>query len=213
MAGSLEKNVETSALDWLKDQICARPNVEAVVTRRQAWLTDRRGRADGLIACRMTDGYIYTISLEAKSHKTLSDVLPRYLNRRWLFHMFIVGILVFAITAVVSSFSGSWIIKWLLPAVIALVTMVGFLAATADSFIYAPIAAIDQIGKYPADEKLLVLSAHAFNLLNNDQLRFLRKTYRSKKMGLLNCWSKETSRWQQRSNYKIRYNARVQNGH
>lgn len=185
MAGLIEKTVEKRALDWLKKEACARPDVEAVVARRQAWLTGRRGRADGLIACRMANGYIYTISLEAKSHKTLKDVIPKYLNRRWFLHTFVVGILVFAIVAVVGSLSSSWIIKWLLPTVIAFVAMIGFLAITADSFSYAPIAGIDRLGKYPADEKVLALSARAFNLLNGDHLRLLRKACKNKKMELL----------------------------
>ena len=117
----LEPKVEARALAWLVERAQARSDALGVTSRRQARTTKKGtktlGCADGLVASRLDDGYVYTTSLEAKSHKTLKDITPLYRNGLWLAHSVGAGILIFVIAAAIAYWAGGgWVVRWLIPA-------------------------------------------------------------------------------------------------
>ncbi len=186
----LEINVEKRALAWLVERAQARSDALGVTSRRQARTTKKGtkklGRADGLVASLLNDGYVYTTSLEAKSHKTLKDIIPLYRNGLWHVHAVAAGILIFVIAAAIGYWAGGgWVVRWLIPALLVPFAAFGYVMLTMKSYLYAPIAAIDQIGKYPADERVLALSSAAYNRLRRVDRDELRQTCRGKGVGLL----------------------------
>lgn len=87
MARLTEKYVQIKALNYLHHFYCEKNSDTVIFARAEVATTYRRkrGRADGLLAFKRDNDYIYTISLEAKSHKTFSSLIRKSRDRLFLF--------------------------------------------------------------------------------------------------------------------------------
>ena len=90
-----EKLVQKYALEWLRDYYRQQLDTNNIVTREEASVKkgSKRGsgRADGLVAAFVKDGWIFVASMEAKSSKTRPAIKPYPDNSIWPIHLIIVS--------------------------------------------------------------------------------------------------------------------------
>lgn len=168
-----EKHVQQVALKKLALHYQARNDTQAVVAETEtvvrAEITVGSGRADGLVVSQRHDGAIYTAALEAKSSRTLLNISPWYDDERWVLHALTAGGLGMLIAVLAGWYVGSWL--WA-----SVFTIVGFFGAgfaylllTQEHSRYRLIDVIQQVKRYPADERWIAVSADAYNLLGSQQ--------------------------------------------
>lgn len=165
-----ERYVQDAALEFLKDYYIKKYNVENVFYDKEVVVNfnKKRGRADGLIAF-SHNSRIFTVSMEAKSHKTYSSLIPDYEMNFWYK---IIG-LVYIVSAVMlyillKSFNKIWMIPVVIivPAIFAFGIYV-FLFAIGVAYKQG---IIEQVRRYPAHEQWLALSIDTYNAATHDDL-------------------------------------------
>jgi hypothetical protein len=118
----------------------------------------------------------YTISLEAKSHKTLGALLPTWNSKDLL-----LGIKIGFLSAAVSIYLFS-AIAWYW---ITLLAIFAFIIGLFVSFLFLAIvepdhfksmAVIDQVHQYPANEKWIAISKDSLNLTSYKKADFYRRS-------------------------------------
>src|SRR5215212_12174449 len=100
-----EKHVQRVALEQLALRYESKAGVQAVVAEPEVRVSKHSklgfGRADGLVASLMPDGTVYTATLEAKSARTLPNIMLRYGDKQWFLHAFIAGLVGLLLTGLV----------------------------------------------------------------------------------------------------------------
>jgi hypothetical protein len=143
------------------------------------------GRADGLVASLIDDGTVYTVSLEAKSARTLPNITLRYGDGLWLLHTLVAGLLgMGAVGAIGWFFGGGWLLKWVLPPVAFFAVGFAYLL-TMEHAHYRLIDVVQQVKRYPANEQWIAVSADAHNALDHAMQEALQAACRREGLGLL----------------------------
>ena len=125
------------------------------------------GRADGLVASLMPDGTVHTAALEAKSARTLPNIMLRYGDGRWLLHALVAGLLGMAVAGSIGwLFGGTWLSRWMLPPVAFFAVGLACLRLTKEHARYRLIDVVRQVKRYPANEQWIAVSADAYNELD-----------------------------------------------
>lgn len=171
-----EKYVQKIALSYLNQYYLSKFNCKSGFARKEV-RTKKNKRADGLL-CFCTDKHSsHTVSIEAKSHKTLNSLLPFWDDNKLGIHFFLTALLVTAgVIYIVNDFQWYWI---LLAAVASF-----FLAAVLYIFIvtflepkgYKSLNVINQLRNYPANEQWVAISVDSFNLTSLKENLFHNKT-------------------------------------
>ena len=186
-----EKTVQIAAVEWLEQYYRdANPEIIAIASRQEAVVRKKDrfgdGRADGLVAARLTDGSVFTASLEAKSSRTFHNISPSYRDGRWFLHALTVGVAAAGIAAYATrNYSDHWLWIWAIPIPLFTIVLFTFLAFTSDHKYYRPIGVIAQVKRYPANEHWIALPADAFNQLNKEQQESFLKDVRREGIGFL----------------------------
>lgn len=176
-----EKYVQEASLNFLADYYKRKYSLEKIFAKTEVKTTYKKtnGRADGLIAFRTVDNSIYTVSLEAKSHKTFNSLRTIYENKKFFGLGFLFLILSFTIIHTLLLNQG-WVIKWIFAFIMSLVLTFGLLILFQYNAWFEKHSVIDQIQKYPANEKWIAISKDAYNYynkLNDYELVFRAKKY------------------------------------
>lgn len=185
-----EKHVQRIAVNWLAMHYQSRSDVRAVVAEMEVVVTTAGfGRADGLIVAQRTDGSILTAALEAKSSRTVFNISLWHHDKRWFSHaLTAAGISgLFVLWASWLAGVGGWM--WGLSVVIFVLVGVGCLWLTREHPRYRKVDAIEQVKRYPANERWLAISADAYNLLAHPDQEDLRTECRREGIGLLHVQS------------------------
>jgi len=144
------------------------------------------GRADGLVASLMLDGTVYTAALEAKSARTLPNIMLRYGDELWLLHSLIAGLLGTVMAGAIGwFFSDSWWLRWLVPLVAFFAVGFAYLLLTAEHARYQLIDVVRQVKRYPANEQWIAVSADAYNELDDSLRDALLTDCQKEGLGLL----------------------------
>jgi hypothetical protein len=184
-----EKYVQKAALRRLTTQYEQRHNIEVVVSETEVGVKNVSklgcGRADGLIVAKLSDGAIYTVSLEAKSSKTSFNITPSYRDERWLFHAVLAGVVGLILAGIIGWPSGNWFWMWVFPLIVFIVISLVFLLITYDFSYYRPIDVISQIKRYPANEQWIAISTDVYNQLSGEEQSSLRTDCQRQGIGLI----------------------------
>ena len=166
MSRLTEQHIQNQALQFLEDHYGKKyepPKIFSRVEVRTVKIHNKK-RADGLLCFESTFQKEHTISLEAKSHKTLGALLPAW-NDRDFIPSIIMGLL-FALLSIYFFNNLDW--YW-----ITLISVVSFIIGFFICLIvllffepdrYKTIPVIKQVNQYPANEKWVAVSKDSLNL-------------------------------------------------
>ena len=185
-----EKHVQQVALKQLTLRYGSRAGVQAVVAKPEVRVSKHSklgfGRADGLVASLMPDGTVYTAALEAKSARTLPNIMLRYGDKQWFLHALIAGLVgLFLVGSIGWLFSNAWLLRWVLPIVAFFGVGFAYLLLTAEHARYRLIDVVRQVKRYPANERWIAVSADAYNRLADDLRDALHTACQNEGIGLM----------------------------
>lgn len=185
-----EKTVQRASVQWLREYYVNKLSVCSITTAEEAVVCKNsrkgNGRADGLIAARLDDGSIFTAALEAKSSRTFSQLTPTYQDSKWMRHAGLLSVL-FALSVFIFAWFilDHWFWIWIFPFLIFLLSAVAFLIVTAELKSYRPIDVIQQVLKYPGNERWIAISSDAFYRLSSQSRSVLIKDCEQEGIGLI----------------------------
>ncbi|WP_181306751.1 hypothetical protein [Rufibacter sp. XAAS-G3-1] len=194
-----ESTTQDRALVFLKKhytQIFSKAGDEIYCEKEKRTRKESGGkRADGLL-CFEKEGKPYTISLEAKSHKTLNALISSTNDEKFLLQSVLVSSVLTLLT--VLGFSYYTLIAWYYIAFIAIAVFImgvfftAFIFDFLDLDSHRAINVVNQLKQYPANEQWIAFSKHTDNLLLNspfkrkrNHIEVLEKLCRKNGFGLL----------------------------
>ena len=156
-----ERHVQKTTLDWLIDHYESRPEIVGATGQLEAWVVDGSshgsGRADGVIACATKTSDVLCVSLEAKSHKTRHNLVPRMSGCLPILGLAILLAGVAAVGAwqlVGTNHSGVRLFATVGASVVVFVAALDLLLRSA---VFSAIAVVEQVKRYPAHERWIAL--------------------------------------------------------
>lgn len=181
-----EPYVHDTAMAYLKEHYRKKHLPEIIFSEMECVVLyrGRRGRADGLLGFYMQDGKPFIVSIEAKSHKTISCLRTRF--RENLFLM--MKVLIFLLVSIISFLFLRHQVVWFR-------VFFSFLVGIAMSKIinqllinykfFDTLQLLEQVKKYPGNEKWIALSSdmYRFYSLYRDETLFVKA--RRKGIGIL----------------------------
>lgn len=176
-----EKYVQDAAINYLKNYYEAKTSQDCIFARKEVstYYKKTKGRADGLLAFNIRNNDIYTVSMEAKSHKTFNSLCTLYENN-WYFGIgFIFLIITYILFHLVFNSNGMFL-KWVFPGLLSVILTFILLLIFQYLALFEKHGIIEQIRRYPANEKWIAISKDAFkffNKLNDNELIFRAKKY------------------------------------
>lgn len=178
MARLTEKHIQKKAIHFLEKHYQEKFRPTVIYSRQEVRTVEKykKKRADGLLCFESQFQKEHTVSLEAKSHKTLGALLPVW-NNKDLILSAVVGI----IFALISSYLLSYF-EWYWITLISLSVFIGgFLLSAFILVLFEPdhfksMAVIDQIHQYPANEKWIAISKDSLNLTSKKSSEFNRRS-------------------------------------
>lgn len=145
-------------------------------------------RADGLLVYPTWFGRLYTISMEAKSHKTLSALKPYKINKLWYRDAARVGFLVTMATGTLFLLGRSDLnifIRLLTPIAVFIVASLLYAYYNRNSYKYQEMDVLKQVFQYPANEKWITFSYDALQMIPTASRENLFKICQARGVGLL----------------------------
>lgn len=180
MSGLTEKYVQDVSLDFLRRHYEDKYKPSKMFCRKEVVTKykNKKGRADGFIAFR-NEGRIYTVSLEAKSHKTLDTLFTKYND----FAPLSLGLIMLCVVSALTSlllWKFNWVIRFGISASAGIVSGIVFIRFIDKKAIFKKHGIIEQVRRYPANEQWIAFSKDAYNFFNetNDfELKMRAKRY------------------------------------
>ncbi len=168
-------------------------------------------RADGLLAYRHWIWGIYTISIEAKSFKTLPAIKP-YQDDKLLFKNSLKagGMICIASGAIFAFLKmNDGFLQYLLPLNVFVLTALLYAFWRFGSYRHQDAKVLGQSDQYPANERWLALSQDSLNDLKKEQAKTLKKICQSRGVGVLvvksngkvRKWIRPKMRWKWLGNF------------
>ncbi len=144
-------------------------------------------RADGFLAFRHWIWGVYTVSMEAKSYKTLPAIRPYFDKKKFVWACAKAG-LVFSIVTGAIAFLFTLedgFVQYLLPLVMFLIGALAYGVLSYNSFRNYKMPVIDQLAQYPANEQWLAFSSDSLRDISLKKLETLKALCHRKGVGLL----------------------------
>lgn len=182
MSRLTEKYIQTKAIEYLEDYYQEKYSIEKddFFSRDEVKTTKHyfNNRADGLLCFNSDKQNQHTVSIEAKSHKTLGSLLTFWNDERLGLH----GIFVAIILGLASIFfyyhlAWYWISLIALATIVVMMFLFILIITVIEPHHYKLINVVTQVHQYPANEKWIALSKDSLNLAKEKKSeRFRRKT-------------------------------------
>ena len=181
--------VQREALDWLARHYREDCNYPFVSSEKEVYTkpayTKGRGRADGLLLLSDDNQNVQVVSMEAKSSKTLRQIIEGYDDGRWFLHASLVGIAISLGITYFTRMITSPILRWVVPFVVFFSVASLFLRVTANAEYYRFPYAYQQLLRYPANFQWLTFCVDIFLELGEADRERLLRIAKSRKLGLL----------------------------
>lgn len=186
MARLTERYVQEKALSFLKHFYSEKNQDKVIFARSEVATTYRKklGRADGLLAFKQNNDYIYTISMEAKSHKTFDSLIRKPRDRLFLFVLGF-SFISFAVISWITLGATVWWLKIIVAIPLSLVLSASLLTFLEVKNKFDDHGIIQQVKRYPADEKWIAISKDAYNSYNKTENGLLISHARADGIGVL----------------------------
>ena len=186
-----ESYVRKAAVEWLANYYREKLNSRAIVPVIEKYVHKKsrlgNGRVDGLIAAQLSNGTIFTATVEAKSFRTWNNIKLGFHDEVWLRHAAVFGALVLGIVMLAGiTANGGLLWGIVVPSLVFIVAAFSFCIVTQNSPYYQKFDVINQIQRYPANEQWIALSTDVFNKLvrKNQNDMFITKCQK-KGVGLI----------------------------
>ena len=173
-----ESTVQKKALKYLQNHYKDLYDADQVYARTEVKTTKRYGgnRADGLLCFHSTRQREYTISLEAKSHRTIGSLIPFWEDSKSGLHSLLAALII-STTTILLLPSLEW--YWL-TLVIVFVFITTSVLATAFFGVFEldqhkSLNVVRQAHQYPANEKWIAIPRSSYNLINGKRTEFQRR--------------------------------------
>lgn len=193
MPALAERTVQQIALDNLKKYYARRARGR-MFARMEVRTRKQYGgkRADGLIAYKHWINGVETVSIEAKSSKTLPHVRP-YFDARTMIRncLWLATVVTLASGSFMFFFKmgdGFW--QFMVPLNVFFLTALGYGATSWYSYKHRQVPVLDQLARYPANYQWLALSQDAFDGMQYHRARKLLQLCRLRGYGLILVRSK-----------------------
>ncbi len=215
MSRLTEKYVQNAAIKHLEEYYKNKCNPGKIICIKEAGVNykGKTGRADGLIAFKSGEQKYFTASLEAKSHKTFKSLITQYKD----IILFLIGILILCLVFILlfNLFNEySWIVKIgisILASILAIFGVCGFIEKKG---LLKKHGIIEQVKRYPANEKWIAFSKDAYNL-NYSHINELKENAKRYGIGIIIVSSRkiyiELEAEGKRGNYLEFYSQRISN--
>jgi len=201
MSKLTEKYVQKRALSFLKEYYYKKYELKKIYSKDEV-CTILNKRADGFICFNSKKQIEHTVSMEAKSHKTLGNLIPYWNDDKFMLHSVLPSLIIGVISLYFTQ-NMTWYFMALTS--FCVIILIFFLILFIVSFIehdkYKLIDVITQIHQYPANEKWIAISKDSLNLTQklknsnfhtkNDYENFL-SVCKSQRIGLLIISSRKT---------------------
>ena len=167
MSRLTEKFIKKTAIEYLKEYYTEKYQTEKVFGRDEVRTnTDfKNKRADGLICFHSDKQIEHTVSIEAKSHRTLGSLLSYWNDEKLALHALIISIPL-GLLAIIFTHDLSW--YWISLITLLSIIFLFFMIVVVIGFVepnrYKLINVVNQIHRYPANEKWIAISQDSLNL-------------------------------------------------
>lgn len=167
-----ESTVQDKALERLKEHYQAKYKIENIYSRKEVRTTKKfkQKRADGLLAFNSTVQLNHTVSLEAKSHRTLNSLIT--FNDDEKIGLYITLFAIICSVFIAYTFS-DWPWYWLILSTISVLILTWFLMVGIVYLLeldhFKASSVVKQTQQYPANEKWIAISKSSYNLLGNQK--------------------------------------------
>ncbi len=181
-----EKRVQTQALAFLQQYYSKKTSGNKVWAKKEVTTTADK-RADGLLVFRHWLWGRYVVSLEAKSHKTMPAIRPKFDPYKLMWNSLKVGLkLCLASGAALALWRmDDGLFQWLLPLNIWVGGALTYGILTWRSHRHQVVDMVEQLLHYPANEQWLAFSTDAYSDLSKEEKKLLEKLCRFENVGIL----------------------------
>lgn len=174
-----EKYVQEKALKLLEGYYQEKYKIPVPFSAQEVRTTKKKGdkRADGLLCFQSRLQENHTVSLEAKSHKTLNALLPYWNDEKLGLHVFIVLFMAGVLTVYLTfDFSWYWIIALFITSIVVITFLSFGIVTILEPPGYKTLNVIKQVKQYPANEQWIAISVDSLNLVEKKEAIFQLKT-------------------------------------
>lgn len=189
MANLSEKIVQETAQHFLYHRYRKKARGGKIFSKMEARTRREYGgkRADGLLAFRHFLFGPYTVSMEAKSFKTLASMRPIQNNNLLLWNSFKAGLLCCILSGMIFAFYrlDDGFMQILLPVNTLVCTSFIYGFFSSGSYRHKTVAVIRQLAQYPANERWLAFSRDSLKALPKEQVKKLDKICKYKGIGII----------------------------
>ncbi len=167
MSRLTEKFIQRKAIEYLKEKYKDKYDLEKIFGRDEVRTNSdyNNKRADGLLCFKSKKNNEHTISIEAKSHKTLTSLLTYWNDSRLALHSIILAIpLSLLIIFFIYQLAWYWISLIVFGTIIVVFFIVLIIISLFELDHYKLINVVSQVHQYPANEKWIAISKDSINL-------------------------------------------------
>ena len=177
MSRLTEKHIQQKSILFLETHYQNKYEPASIYSQQEVRTVNKykKKRADGFLCFHSSIRQEHTISIEAKSHKTLGALLPMWNDKDFIFAL-VTGILLALILGYIySDLEWYWMTLIFISALIAgiLISLVITLLFEPDHF--KSMGVMNQVDQYPANEKWVAISKDSLNLSSIKKTAFNRR--------------------------------------
>lgn len=167
MSRLTEKFVQKTAIEYLKQYYAEKYRTPKIFGRDEVRTNSEynKKRADGVICFNSSKQVEHTVSIEAKSHRTLGSLLTYWNDERFVLHALISSIPLGLLTIIFTrDLAWYWIFLIALVSIIITFLVIAVLISFVEPDHYKLINVVSQVHQYPANEKWIAISQDSLNL-------------------------------------------------
>lgn len=181
-----EKYVQDAALEFLEKYYFEKVSPVIIHSRKEVVVKKEYGggRADGLIVMQKPNDELFVVSMEAKSYKTWFNIYAYDDDSKFLKHIIAISVII-SLIAMFIGWGHHWFWNWIFPLFIFFVSLVICARIMMDNPNYVKVGVVDQINKYPANEKWISISTDSYNWFDELTKEGICKKCKSEGIGLL----------------------------
>lgn len=177
MSRLTEKHIQQKSILFLENHYQNKYEPTSIYSQREVRTNKKykKKRADGFLCFHSSAREEHTISIEAKSHKTLGSLLPVWNDKDFIFSLVTAILLAVLIGYIYNNLEWYWMTLIFISALIA-----GFLISLLISLLFEPdhfksMPVMNQVDQYPANEKWVAISKDSLNLASIKKSDFQRR--------------------------------------
>jgi len=177
MSRLTEKYIQKQSVQFLKDHYENKFEIEIGFAKQEVRTNKENNgkRADGLLCFHSSRQKEHTVSIEAKSHKTLGSLLAYWdddkLMKQFLLFAFPVGLMTIYFT---SSMAWYWISLIALGSFLLSIALFVIITFFLELEGHKVVNVVNQVNQYPANEKWIAISKDSLNLTHNKKSEFYK---------------------------------------